>query len=584
MAGLISKSFIADLLARVDIVDVVDPVVKLKKSGKDFQGLCPFHQEKTPSFTVSQEKQFYHCFGCGAHGSAVNFLMQQRGLAFTEAIEELASVARMEVVYESGGTAPREDFSGLYGIMVDAQALFAKLLKEHPTRERAVAYLKGRGLTGKTAKHFGIGYAPPAWDTVVASLGTSPARIELLEQAGLVLRRDGGGHYDRFRDRIMFPIHDRRGRVVGFGGRVIDNGEPKYLNSPETPIFHKRQEVYGLYFAKAAKPDSLLLVEGYMDVVSLIQHGVDNAVATLGTSTTAEQLEQLFRVTPEVVCCFDGDNAGRKAAWRALEAGLPLLSEGRKLGFRFMPQGHDPDSLVRAEGPAVFRDPAGARSLSDFLFQELGQQTDLSTIEGRARLIAQARPLIGKLPQGAYRHLLAERLAELAQTSLGDPERLLSREYRPATAESRQRPSGSSRRSGVPSRALRTLVMLINRPELVKSVADLPLSELPSEGENRLLAETLTVARESAATNTGELLERLRDVIAQEELSTLLGTRLTLPEDLWEAEFRGAIEGLLKMADRKFRQSALGSEVTSPKDLPQEVRDALRRGRVRDSK
>ena len=581
MAGLISKSFIADLLARIDIVDIVDPVVKLKKAGKDFQGLCPFHQEKTPSFTVSQEKQFYHCFGCGAHGSAVNFLMQHRGLTFTEAIEELAGIARLEIVYESGGKTPRDDFSGLYGIMTEAQALYANQLKEHPARERAVGYLKGRGLTGKTAKHFGIGYAPNAWDTVTAKLGTTPARREALEQAGLALRRDKGGLYDRFRDRIMFPIHDRRGRVVGFGGRVIDAGEPKYLNSPETPIFHKRNEVYGLCFAKATKPGALLLVEGYMDVVSLSQHGIDNAVAALGTSVTPEQLEQMFRVAPEIVCCFDGDDAGRKAAWRALEATLPLLAEGRKLAFRFMPQGHDPDSLVRAAGPAVFRDPAAVCSLSDFLFQELGGKVDLGSIEGRARLIALARPLLSKIPPGAYRHLLAERLAERAQISVDDPERLLSRDYR-SLATAHPRPTAPPRKPGVLSRATRALVMLINRPDLVKNVSTLPLNELPREGENRLLAQTLLIARESPAMSTGELLERLRDIAPPEALSALLGTRLTLPEALWASEFKGAIEGLIAFADRKFRQGAIGSEVTSPKDLPPEVKAALRRGRSRD--
>jgi DNA primase len=396
MAGRIPKSFIDQLLNRVDIVEIVGQAVPLKKTGRDFQGLCPFHTEKSPSFTVSAEKQFYHCFGCGAHGSAIGFVMNHAGLNFTEAVEDLAARLGLAVEYEGNVETPHEDFAPFYSMIADAQRVYARALRDHPARERAVEYLKRRGLTGEIARRFGIGYAPAAWDTLVSELGVNPERQRLLAQVGLTIDREGGGAYDRFRDRIIFPIYDRRGRCIAFGGRIIDQGEPKYLNSPETPIFHKRRELYGLHHIvkQSAKVTRILIVEGYMDVVALAQHGVDNAVATLGTATTAEHLEQLFRVVSEIVFCFDGDAAGQRASWRALEATLPLMQDGRRAVFLFLPQGHDPDSLVREAGPEPFRRTDNTIDLSTHLFDTLTQQVDLKSLEGRAAFVALAKPLI----------------------------------------------------------------------------------------------------------------------------------------------------------------------------------------------
>src|SRR6185503_7559289 len=343
---MIPSDFIQTLLSRVDIVDVVDRSVPLKKAGANYQACCPFHSEKTPSFTVSPTKQFYHCFGCGAHGTAIGFLMEYGGKSFPEAVEQLARDAGLTVPrVESADERDRREQSGdLAETLQTAARHYRARLKESP---EAIAYLKRRGLTGQVAAHFGIGYAPDAWQGLATAFPDyeNPA----LEAAGLVVRGDGGKRYDRFRDRVMFPIHDTRGRVIGFGGRVLDSGEPKYLNSPETAVFSKGRELYGLYLARNAICDAgrVLVVEGYMDVVALAQHGIEYAVATLGTSTTPVHAQKLFRLADLVVFCFDGDNAGRKAAWRALENTLPVLTDGKEARFLFLPDGDDPDDFVR---------------------------------------------------------------------------------------------------------------------------------------------------------------------------------------------------------------------------------------------
>ena len=561
MPGKIAQPFIDDLLTRVDIVEVVGRTVSLRKAGRDFQGLCPFHNEKTPSFTVSPDKQFYHCFGCGAHGSAIGFLMNHDSLGFVEAVEELAGMQNLPVVYETEGMSqPTDDHRPLYALMTQAMQCFERQLREHPARERAVAYLKGRGLTGAVAKTFGLGFAPPGWETLLSQLGTDALQRQRLVETGLATQRDNGTFYDRFRDRIMFPILDRRGRCVGFGGRVIDQGEPKYLNSPETPIFHKRRELYGLHHALKAsgRPVRMIVVEGYMDVVALAQHGIVNAVATLGTSTTPEHLEQLFRHVSEVVFCFDGDNAGRRAAWRALETVLPLLSEGRKAGFLFLPQGHDPDSLVRAEGRTWFEDPQRLTPLSNFLFDELAARADISSLDGKAQLVALARPLIGKVPAGPFRQLLAQHLQGLAQTQVrlgpGQPPQPTGSD---TPAPRTRRPVGNGRL--VPSLVRRAVGMLARRPDLAPLARDLPALDVAENPESALLFVLLEKLEHTPGLTTGALVESLREDPRGPLLLEILGQPMVLDESLWESEFRGVVDQLMRQRRRhRFRDLVAG--------------------------
>ncbi len=422
---MIPQAFIQDLLARVDIVDVVGHSVKLKKAGANFLGLCPFHGEKTPSFTVSPSKQFYHCFGCGAHGSAIGFLMEHGGLGYVDAIEELARSVGVTVPREAGGDVERRS-PALLELLSQAAQHYRQRLKDAP---EAIDYLKRRGLSGKTAARFAIGYAPAQWRALEAAV--ADYEVPELVAAGLVIESagdDGGRNkrYDRFRNRIMFPIRNPRGQVLGFGGRVLDASEPKYLNSPETPVFSKGRELYGLYEAREAirSEDCVIVVEGYMDVVMLSQHGVHNAVATLGTATTADHVRKLLRLVDRVVFAFDGDAAGRKAAWRALEASVSQTEDTKRLDFLFLPPEHDPDSFVRAHGAEGFREAlSGALPLSELLLRELQQRVDLATPEGRARLLAEARPLLQALAAPGLRMQLVHRLGELAAVSSDEVER-----------------------------------------------------------------------------------------------------------------------------------------------------------------
>jgi DNA primase len=409
---MIPNDFIQTLLSRVDIVDVIDRFVPLKKAGANYQACCPFHSEKTPSFTVSPTKQFYHCFGCGAHGTAIGFLIEYGGKSFPDAVEELARDAGLEVprVERPGEAERREQTSDLGGLMVDAARYYRAALKESP---RAIDYLKERGLTGTIAAKYGIGYAPDAWQPLAGAIANYPDKA--LEIAGLVITGEGGKRYDRFRDRIMFPIHDSRGQVIGFGGRVLGAGEPKYLNSPETPLFSKGRELYGLFQARNAirAAGKVVVVEGYMDVVALAQHGVEYVVATLGTATTPVHVQKLFRLTENVVFCFDGDAAGRKAAWRALENAIPVLADGRNAAFLFLPEGMDPDDYVRRHGKAAFEALAEkATPLSEFLLGELTARHSHATEEDRAALVHAAKPLLAQMTAPVLAALVRKRLAE----------------------------------------------------------------------------------------------------------------------------------------------------------------------------
>jgi len=423
MAGLIPQSFIDDLLHRVDIIEVVDKRVSLKKAGKNYSACCPFHNEKTPSFSVQPEKQFFYCFGCGAGGNAIGFVMQYDGVDFPQAVETLARDAGLEVPREeSKADARRHSENGkLLDMLDEASRFYQQQLRQHQQKDEAVNYLKKRGLSGEIARDFGIGFAPPGWDNLLTAIGGNTEADKSLLKAGLIIQKenpkedDDRKYYDRFRHRIMFPIRDTRGRTVAFGGRVLGDDKPKYLNSPETPVFHKGSELYGLYEAKKAnnKFTRILMVEGYMDVIALAQNGIRNAVATLGTATSDRHMLRLFRQTPEVVFCFDGDEAGRTAAWRALETTLPLMEDGRQVRFLFLPEGADPDDYVRQHGKDAFEQAvAKASPLEDFFFDKLSTDIDLQTIEGRARLSNLAKPLIRRLPRGIYSQLMLDRLSD----------------------------------------------------------------------------------------------------------------------------------------------------------------------------
>ena len=444
----IPQKFIDDLLDRVDIVDVVDRRVKLRKTGKNFSACCPFHDEKTPSFSVNPEKQFYYCFGCGAGGNAVGFIMDYERMEFPEAVESLAQTVGLEVPREETrpGEKPQQDSNRpLLDTLEQAARFYEHSLRKHAQASKAVNYLKSRGLTGEIAKAFRIGFAPPGWDNLLSTLGTQKDAVERLMTGGMLIKNDKGRTYDRFRDRIMFPILDARGRVIAFGGRVLGDDKPKYLNSPETPVFHKSRELYGLYQARKSERSltRIVVVEGYMDVIALAQHGIGYAVATLGTATSENHLERLFRHVSDVVFCFDGDEAGRKAAFRALEAALPVMQDGRQARFLFLPDGEDPDTLVRAQGKAHLEHLFDtATPLERFLFDHLSSGLDLNTIEGKARYSKLAAPFLHKLPEGVFRTLMYQALADQTGIEVESLKRLQAPPPEPAPAPTAP-PAGS---------------------------------------------------------------------------------------------------------------------------------------------
>ena len=548
MAGRIPQSFIDELLTRTDIVDVIDSRVQLKKAGREYKACCPFHNEKTPSFTVSQVKQFYHCFGCGAHGTAISFLMEYEHMGFVEAVEELAHMAGLEVPHEAiaDNTAAAAS-RPLYDLLDTVADYYQQQLRSHPQAQRAVDYLKQRGLTGEVAARFGIGFAPPGWDNLATTFGRDkPGRKALLDTGLAIERSDGSGIYDRFRDRIQFPIHDRRGRTVGFGGRVLGDDTPKYLNSPESAVFHKGSELYGLYEARKAmrQLERILVVEGYMDVVALAQFDINYAVATLGTATTPEHLERIFRTVPEVIFCFDGDRAGRAAAWRALENTLPVLRDGREARFLFLPEGEDPDTLVRKIGREAFEDRVThATHLSDFLFDHLSDSLDLDSIDGRARLVDLARPLLARLPDGIFHQLLLERLAEIAGT---DPTRLSSRLDRPV-ADAPTPARKAAPQAGAESPVRGAIAMLLHQPGLAGEIRGIHFREPAALPGVALLQELLELLWQQPKLNTGALLEHWRGRDEGRHLEKLAQWR-PLIEDLdLAAEFRGHIDRIQQL-------------------------------------
>ena len=525
MSGRIPREFLDELLARADIVEVIDRRVPLKKGGKDFKACCPFHNEKTPSFTVSPAKQFYHCFGCNANGTAITFLMEFDHLSFHEAVEELAGGVGLAVP-DTGPVRPEDlQTPRLLEILSEANRFFREQLRNHPQAGQAIEYLKSRGLSGEIAARFEVGFAPEGWDNLVQTAGDSKEALENMAKAGLVAERESGGHYDRFRSRIIFPIHDYKGRVVAFGGRILGSGEPKYLNSPETPVFHKGAELYNLHRARTdiARQGSALVVEGYMDVVALAQHGIDHAVATLGTATTTAHLQRLFRLAPSIVFCFDGDHAGRVAAWRALETSLPELAGGRQISFLFLPEGEDPDSLVRKEGEKTLRERmAHATPLPDLLFEKLMSEIDMGRMDGKARLVELARPLISKIPAGPLHELMAQRLADESGVST------LSGKLPPAQRRTRSRRSGPQRLSPVAT----AISLLVQYPQLAGEL-ELPVrlaGAAPDPGL-ALLLQLHRLAQAHPGLNTAALIERFRDSGDAKTLEKLTARDHLLNED-----------------------------------------------------
>ena len=567
MAGTIPQDFIDQLLARVDIVDVIGARVPLKKTGREFSACCPFHTEKTPSFTVSPVKQFYHCFGCGQHGTAIGFLMAYDRLSFPEAVEELARQIGLEVPHEEGPERRGPDPQPIYDTLEQAARHYQQQLRRHPEARRAVDYLKRRGLSGETAGAFGLGYAPPGWDNLLTALGSDEAAVKRLDLAGLLAEGSGGKRYDRFRDRVMFPIRDGRGRVIGFGGRVLGDAKPKYLNSPETPVFHKGRELYGLYEAKRVPGtiERLIVVEGYMDVIALAQHGIRNAVATLGTATTSEHLDRLFKTAPEVVFCFDGDRAGREAAWKALNATLPQLREGREARFLFLPEGEDPDTLVRKEGAEAFSARVRqAQPLSEFLYARLAAGLDVTTLDGRARLASKAKPMLAQLPPGPFRELMQQRLTELTGVAAASPPR------RPTPSPERRTAMGTI----PPDRRAIALLLrqpaVVRHPDLPPGWRDAPLPEVD------LLVQLVDLAAARPDIPPAALIDRWEDPQVRQHLNAVQALRLDLIEDDIPEHFVGALRRLAELArraevERLLRKNDLSSLTDDEKARLREI-------------
>ncbi|HYR05821.1 MAG TPA: DNA primase [Gallionella sp.] len=550
-AGLIPKSFIQDLLNRLDIVDVVERYVPLKKAGANYVACCPFHSEKSPSFTVSQSKQFYHCFGCGAHGTAISFVMEHAGFGFVEAIEELARNAGLEVPRErpAAGEAYQRVAPDLYEVMQAATRYYREQLKQSP---RAIDYLKRRGLSGEIAAKFGIGYAPDAWQNLAAAF--PDYQSDALNETGLVIAGDEGKRYDRFRDRIMFPIVNVRGQVIGFGGRVLDKGEPKYLNSPETPLFEKGRELYGLYQAQKAIRASqrVLVVEGYMDVVALAQHGVEYAVATLGTATTSYHVQKLLRLTEHIVFSFDGDKAGQKAAWRALENALPHLQDGKRISFLFLPVEHDPDSFIREFGKEAFEQRVQeAMPLSAYLLREISAELDLRSQEGGNQLLQRAKPLLTAITAPATALLLRKEVAALAGVSQVELEALY--EIKPVA---RTAPRGFQKVGrAVPSAHRLLLQCLISQPALGAQIH----ADFRGEGaEAEAVAAVLYVLHEAGfEVNGAALMQMLQGTVHEKILAAAEADMLNWGENFdVTAEFAGLM-GRLNEGQRRQQRQAL---------------------------
>ncbi len=536
MSGRIPREFIDELLVRVDIVDLIDSHIPLKKTGTNYVARCPFHTEKTPSFSVNRNKQFFHCFGCGASGNAIGFLMDFSHLDFVEAVEDLAAFAGIDVPRESfvrQAGVKKDDLNSLYGVMEQVAAFYVEQLRGCP---EAIDYLKARGVKGEVARDFMLGYAPDKWNALAGRFSQ-----KLLIEAGLLVSKEDGQAYDRFRGRIMFPIRDKRARIIGFGGRVLDDSLPKYLNSPETSLFHKAREVYGLYelLEKNSKPQRILIVEGYMDVIALAQFGIHYAVAALGTAATQAHLDLLFRLSSELVFCFDGDKAGREAAWRAIASVFPSLKGGRSCRIMLLPHNHDPDSLVREEGLDKFIERVQtAQALSDYFFEHFSKDLKLSEMEGRSNLRTEAESYLTQLPIGAFREMMFEKLSSLAKQHILDNQAILA--YKKQQGKYRQK-------QGRPSLPGFVMALLLQNPKFIEIVEqkEIDWNCLEFEGIEKFKSILQVIADEKPS-NYGVLLEVYRDHADEAIVKKLAALDLMIPDDGVEAEFCDALNGLLK--------------------------------------
>ncbi len=536
MPSRIPQIFIDEIVTRTDIVELIDNHISLKKKGKEYAACCPFHNEKTASFTVSPEKQFYHCFGCGAHGTALGFLMEYERLDFIEAVEVLAQQHGLEIPQDENNYV-KNDYQDLYILLEQANALFQKNLRKH---QNAINYLKNRGVSGEIAAKYNLGYATDSFDNALKQFDGAATEEQLIE-IGLIKKNDKGSVYDRFRNRIIFPIKDRRGRVIGFGGRVLDDAIPKYLNSPETPVFHKSDALYGLYEARKSKitSKSLIVVEGYMDVVALAQQGIENVVATLGTATTAQHIQQLFRCTQEIIFCFDGDRAGREAAWRAAQQTIPLFKDGLEAKFLFLPQGEDPDSLIRSRGKEIFLQYVEeGESLSTFIFSKLSEDVDTRTPSGKARLAQIAKPLLEKFPNGVFKKLVFEEL----ETKVGAP-------ISYSKVEIKQTKSATlANNKATPVRL--AVAALLHQPSLALDIDSIEHLENCSLAGVPLLTKMISIWKQEPSLSQAALLERFRDQPEEQQIQKLM---TWAPPELIEPQ--DALQDALDWIERKTHKS-----------------------------
>jgi DNA primase len=553
MAGKIPRSFIDDLLVRVDIVDLVDSFVPLKKSGGSYVARCPFHEEKTPSFAVTRNKQLYHCFGCGAGGNAISFLMDYSHLNFVEAVEDLADFVGLVVPRESGEIQPKKNNTAeIFRVLEQAASFYVEQLRDSDEAKVAVDYLKSRGLSGEVAREFQLGFAPNNWE-LIKHFGK-----QQLIDAGFPLSQ-AGNVYDRFRGRIVFPIRDKRGRVLGFGGRVLDDSMPKYLNSPETDVFHKNREVYGLYelLAKNAKPERIVVVEGYMDVIALAQFGLGYAVATLGTATSKEHFELLFRFSSEIVLCFDGDKAGRAASWRAIEAALPSLRDGRQVKIMELPDRMDPDDLVRKQGLAGFEQCVmDAQALSDYFFQRLTQSLNLKDMEGRASLVSKARGYLQKIPKGVFQELMMAKLKELAKVDeldfLEKPTTLKNLRYKQRQEDTKLSPARVA------------ISLLLQNPSLIEVLEQREINweHLAMPGMD-LLKKLVEIITEHPNINLPRLMECFRGQKEEKYVGIMMNHDFFISGDELKEEFSGAIDRLISQGEELRLEELIAKERAS---------------------
>lgn len=623
MAGRIPQSFIDTLLDRVDIVELIDSRVKLKKSGKNYMACCPFHDEKSPSFSVNAEKQFYHCFGCGESGNAIGFLMAYEHRDFPDVVEALAQQQGMEVPREAGSDDGRQqERQDLYSVLDKTNRFYQEQLRSHPQAEAAREYLQRRGLTSQAAHSFGIGYAPSGWDNLLRYFVSDSSREgtsanELLLRSGMIVEKEAETsaaatsssptkRYDRFRHRVMFPIRDIRGRVIGFGGRVLNNEDkPKYLNSPETEIFHKGAELYGLYEAIQANRhlDCVLVVEGYMDVVALAQYGISFATATLGTAASELHLEKAFRYSAEVVFCFDGDEAGRRAARRALEVSLPALKDGRQVRFMFLPDGEDPDTLVRKQGKDGFlRRLEEAMPLSEFLFEVGGEGLSLVTAEGRSRLVANILPSLRRLPEGIYKSQMKQLLASRGQSDINEINTLLapatekSTETITAISKGQKSSAASKPRESQSKPAVRISLwdeavgLLLQQPSLLEQYPDEVLIGLGASGENgERFLRCVALLKDRPEASLNKLLGLWQSLYGAEDsqhLYALAGRESLLDKEAQARQFSDILARLQQMGPEQRLQWLIDKarhaflEEEEKQELNQLLREKSLRGTV----